>query len=308
MNAPIRFNIYHSLDDKVYYPHRVKLEEEMEKTMTNIEDNIYVIKDDSWYNHKEETIIMNWNKFYYAYSGYEREHTRVDHFWEYEYKIDWEKLQIRWLYVRDDYESTLQDWWSGNKIMYKVDWWWDVWEFWSSWWHDEEKNSFKKEETDWWWIEWPDKYSSRAKDIVLNYIKGNKDLISKYKEMLIPRAQVERIAKEYLWDIDWVELHFSQLYKSKSMDYLFYLFHRKDVFKFNSDYVVIVTENEQSNNPIQYVLKFKSDELKKLFDKKKKKDWEESDFIRIRFKMGNVVLFETGDGELIDITEYLVKK
>ena len=44
------------------------------------------------------------------------------------------------------------------------------------------------------------------------------------------------------------------------MDYLFYLFHRKDVFKFNSDYVVIVTENEQSNNPIQYVLKFKSDE------------------------------------------------
>ena len=192
--------------------------------------------------------------------------------------------------------------------MIKVDWWWDVWNHRSARWQDTEKHTFKEEKTEWWWIEWESMYSPKAKEIIINHIKWNKDLNSNYKEMLIPKAVVERIAKEYLWSLDDVELHFSKLYISKSEDYDFYLFHRKNAFKFNKKYVAIVSKNEESRNN-EYVLKFDSIDLKNLFDKKKKKDGvKESDFIRIRINADNTASFELWNGELKDISDNIVKK
>ena len=151
-------------------------------------------------------------------------------------------------------------------------------------------------------------YSPKAKEIIINHIKWNKDLNSNYKNMLIPKAVVENIAKEYLRSLDDVELHFSQLYKSKSKDYDFFLFHRKNAFKFNEKYVVIVSKNEDKLHN-EYVLKFESTELKKLFDKKKKKDGdEESDFIRIRINGDNTASFELWNWELVDVTNNIVKR
>ena len=151
-------------------------------------------------------------------------------------------------------------------------------------------------------------YSPKAKEIIINHINGKQDLNSNYKEMLIPRAVVESIAKEYIWSLDDVELHFSKLYINKSEDYDFYLFHRKNAFKFDKKYVVIVSKNEESRNN-EYVLKFDSIDLKNLFDMKKKKDGvEESDFIRIRINADNTASFELWNGELVDITDNIVKK
>lgn len=310
MYSDIQFDIYRILYDKIRYPHKWKIDNQMEEIVANIEDNVYVIKDWPWY--KKQTILINWNIFYYKYEDFEKNEVGIDmhieHFWEYEYKIDWEKLYVRGLYIRKHYVSTLYDWWSWDKVMIKVDWWWDVWSQRSAWWTDTEKHTFKKEKTYWGWMEWEEMYSPKAKEIIINHINGKQDLNSNYKEMLIPRAGAERIAKEYLWNLDEVELHFSQLYINKSEDYDFYLFHRKNAFKFNEKYVVIVSKNEESRNN-EYVLKFDSTDLKKLFDKKKKKDGvEESDFIRIRVNANNTASFELWNGELEDISDSIVKK
>ena len=126
--------------------------------------------------------------------------------------------------------------------------------------------------------------------------------------MLIPRDEVERIAKEYVWSLDNIELHFSQLFRSRNKDYDYYFFHRKNAFKFNEKYVVIICKNDNKLNN-EYVLKFESNELKKLFDKKKKKDGdEESDFIRIRINGDNTASFELWNWELVDVTNNIVKR
>lgn len=308
MYSDIQFYIYRILYDKIWYPHREKIDDKMEEIMANIEDNVYVIKDWPWY--KEQKIFINWNVFYYSYTDFEKNDVGIEqhvkHFWEYEYKIKWEKLFVRWLYVREEYTSTLCDWWSWDKIILKVNWWWDIWKHRSAWWKNTEEHIFKKENTKWWWGERKQTQFPKAKEIIMNHINGNKDLNSNYKEMLIPRAETERIAKEYLWNLDEVELHFSQLYRSKSEDYDFYLFHRKDAFKFDKKYVAIVSKDEDNN---EYVLEFESDKLKKLFDKKNKKDGvEKSDFIRIRINRDYTASFELWNGESIDISNNIVKK
>ena len=310
MYSDIQFYIYRILYDKIRYPYKGKIDKQMEEIVANVEDNVYVIKDWPWY--KEQTILINWNIFYYKYKDFKKNEVgmdeHVEHFWEYEYKIEWENLYVRELYIKEDYTSSLCDWWSWDKVMIKVDWWWDVWNHRSARWQDTEKHTFKEEKTEWWWIEWESMYFPKAKEIIINHIKWNKDLNSNYKEMLIPKAVVESIAKEYIWSLDDVELHFSKLYISKSEDYDFYLFHRKNAFKFDKKYVVIVSKNEESRNN-EYVLKFDSIDLKNLFDMKKKKDGvEESDFIRIRINADNTASFELWNGELVDITDNIVKK
>ena len=308
MYSDIQFYIYRILYDKIRYPYKGKIDKQMEEIVANVEDNVYVIKD--WPLYKEQTILINWNIFYYKYKDFKKNEVgmdeHVEHFWEYEYKIEWENLYVRGLYIREDYTSSLCDWWSWDKVMIKVDWWWDIWKHRSAWWKDTEEHIFKKENTKWWWDERKETQSPKAKEIIMNHINGNKDLNSNYKEMLIPRAEAERITKEYLWNLDEVELHFSQLYRSKSEDYDFYLFHRKDAFKFDKKYVAIVSKNEDNN---EYVLEFESDKLKKLFDKKKKKNGvDKSDFIRIRINRDYTASFELWNGEFIDITSSIIKK
>ena len=301
----ILYDIYRISYDKIRYPNENKIAKEMDEIIANIEDNVYVFKDESC--SEQQSILINWNVFYYSYEDIKRDE-EIRHFWEYEYKIKWEKLYVRWLYIREDCRSTLPDWWDWDKIMIKVDWWWDVWTHRSAWWNKTEKYIFKKEKTDWWWMEREEMYSTKAKEIIMNHINGEKDLNSNYKEMLIPRDEVERIAKEYVWSLDNIELHFSQLFRSRNKDYDYYFFHRKNAFKFNEKYVVIICKNDNKLNN-EYVLKFESNELKKLFDKKKKKDGdEESDFIRIRINGDNTASFELWNWELVDVTNNIVKR
>ena len=262
-----------------------------------------MIEDESW---KQQTILINWSVFYYSYED-EKIDEKARHFWEYEYKIEWKKLYVRGLYIREVSFRTALDWWNWDKIMIKVDWWWDMWEHRSAWWKDTEEHTFKKEKTKWWWNEWEEIYSPKAKEIIINHINGKQDLNSNYKEMLIPRAEVEKIAEDYLWNLDEIELHFSQLFRSKSEDYDFYLFHKKDAFKFNKKYVAIVSKNEDNMNN-EYVLKFESIELEKKFEKKKKNDGTKSNYIRIRISRDNTASFELWNGELIDISNNIVKK
>lgn len=109
------------------------------------------------------------------------------------------------------------------------------------------------------------------------------------------------LTKQEVQSIWWEWSRFSKLFDSKSKEYDYFLFHRK--FKVNLENTIVSTNKER--NPI-YILRFTWVELKELFDKKKKKNWENSEFIRIRFKW-DTASFKLWNGKLVDITGNIIR-
>ena len=117
--------------------------------------------------------------------------------------------------------------------------------------------------------------------------------------MLLRKDELLNLARASEQD----EVHQSRLFDYKWMGYDYRLFHKKYAFKIDWWWSVIIISTNEDRDPV-YRLVIPCLKFKELAEIAHKKDWTDSEYIKILFK-DNKAFWVCWDKDLLPISEYL---